>query len=92
MMQPGETMVVLGALAVIGVVAYPLAVAWARKIESEAKRAELPGGADRIARMETVLEAMSIEVERISEGQRFVTKLIAERPEGAQLPPGGASR
>ena len=30
-------------------------------------------------------EAMAIEVDRISEGRRFVTKLLAERP-AAKLP------
>ena len=29
--------------------------------------------------MEQVVEAMAVEVERVSEGQRFVTKLLAER-------------
>lgn len=29
--------------------------------------------------MESALESMAIEIERISEGQRFVTKLLAER-------------
>lgn len=32
--------------------------------------------ADRIARIETAVESIAVEVERISEGQRFVTKLM----------------
>jgi hypothetical protein len=35
--------------------------------------------ADRMARLDTAVDAMSVEVERISEGQRFTTKLLAER-------------
>jgi hypothetical protein len=34
---------------------------------------------DRLQRIESAVEAMSEQVERISEGQRFVTKVLAER-------------
>ncbi|MGH7624598.1 MAG: hypothetical protein ACREOJ_04665 [Gemmatimonadaceae bacterium] len=34
---------------------------------------------ERLARIEQVVEATAIEVERISEGQRFTTKLLSER-------------
>jgi hypothetical protein len=32
----------------------------------------------RIARIEQIVESTSIEIERISEGQRFTTRLLAE--------------
>lgn len=43
--------------------------------------------AARLDRMERGIEAIAIEVERISEGQRFVTKLMSEQkePERARL-------
>jgi hypothetical protein len=34
---------------------------------------------DRLQRIEAAVEAMAVEVERISEGQRFVTRVLAER-------------
>ncbi len=34
---------------------------------------------ERLGRMEQAIEAMAIEVERVSEGQRFTSKLLAER-------------
>ena len=34
---------------------------------------------DRMARLEQAVESIAIEVERISEGQRFTTKLLSER-------------
>ena len=40
------------------------------------------GGAasdERLARVEQAVEAIAIEIERVSEGQRFVTKLLNER-------------
>ena len=36
---------------------------------------------ERLAHMERAIDAVAIEVERISEGQRFTTKLLAERNE-----------
>lgn len=46
--------------------------------------------AGRIMRIEQAVESIAVEVERISEGQRFVTKLLAEpRP---QLPERSTSR
>ena len=35
--------------------------------------------ADRVNRIETAVDATAIEVERISEGQRFTTRLLADR-------------
>lgn len=35
---------------------------------------------DRLARIEQAVEAMAIEVERVAENQRFVTKLLSEKP------------
>jgi hypothetical protein len=34
--------------------------------------------AGRLERIEQAVEAMAIEIERVSEGQRFVTKLLSE--------------
>jgi hypothetical protein len=37
----------------------------------------------RLERIEQAVDTIAIEVERISEGQRFVTRLMAERPSTA---------
>lgn len=47
---------------------------------------------ERLARIETAVEAMAIEIERISEGQRFVTRLLAEREPAKVLPPHEGTR
>ncbi len=41
-------------------------------------------------RLESAIDASSVEIERISEGQRFTTRLLAERTEqdSAQTPRG----
>ena len=43
---------------------------------------------DGLGRMEQAIDAIAIEVERLSEGQRFTTRLLAEEArEAAQIPP-----
>ncbi len=65
---------------------FPLVRAYARRQEQRADT-DLPAVEERLSRIEHAIEAMSIEVERISEGQRFVTRLLAEREsEKAALP------
>jgi hypothetical protein len=42
---------------------------------------------DRLERIEHAIDAMAVEVERIAEGQRFVTRLLADQPaERAAIP------
>lgn len=68
---------------------YPLVRGWGRRLEG--KSAPLPPQIanidERLDRIERAVDAMALEVERISEGQRFVTKLLAEKSP-TQLPPG----
>src|SRR5881394_3688710 len=75
-------MVPISAFIMVGVTAIgvPLARAYARRIEREPQQPVLPPDVSaRLERMEQALDSIAIEVERISEGQRFTTKLLAER-------------
>ena len=45
-----------------------------------------PENTQRLERMEQAIDSIAVEVERISEGQRFTTKLLSER--GEALPRG----
>jgi hypothetical protein len=71
----------------------PLIRAWARRIE-QGGRAD-PALDDearaRLERMEAAIEGMALEVERIAEGQRFTTKLLAERGAMAAAAPVAAA-
>lgn len=63
------------------VVGFPLARAFARRID---RKSAAPGvaGPDltpHIRQLQDSVDAMAIELERISEGQRFTAKLLAER-------------
>ena len=52
----------------------------------------LAGIEQRLARIETAVDAMAVEVERISEGQRFTTRLLSERAgSGGMQPTGGGA-
>jgi hypothetical protein len=58
----------------------PLVRALARKWERQPTRLPMPAEVEqRLARIEHAVDAIAIEVERISEGQRFTTKLFADR-------------
>ena len=62
---------------------------YARRMEREPRRASVPADVtERLERMESSIDAIAIEIERISEGQRFTTKLLSERGAGtpAALP------
>lgn len=66
----------------------PIMRAWIRQRErTPIAPPALPVVEERLARIEHAIEAMAIEVERISEGQRFVTQLLAEREPARALPP-----
>lgn len=73
----------------MAMVLFPLARAWARRIESRGGGApQVPADVTaRLERIERALESVAVEVERISEGQRFVTKVLADRGEISRLPP-----
>ena len=70
-------------------VLFPLARAWARRIEGRGQPAPALSAdvTERLERIERAVESVAIEVERISEGQRFVTRVLADRGEMAKLPP-----
>jgi hypothetical protein len=40
---------------------------------------------ERLQRLESAVDAIAIEMERVSEGQRFVTKLLADAPDRARV-------
>lgn len=50
--------------------------------EIKTKPAEL--SEERLARIEQSIDAIAVEVERISEGQRFTTKLLSERSRSSE--------
>ena len=90
---PPEEAYVLGGIFML-IVFLPLSVAFARRIwrRSAAVVTAFPRElADRLSRMEQAVEATAVEVERIGEGQRFLTRLFTEG-EGARVIGAGAAQ
>lgn len=72
----------------------PLALAYGRAI---LRRSSIPKpspqileNTQRLERMEQAIDSIAIEIERVTEGQRFVTQLMAKRAEPAALAVGDA--
>lgn len=60
-------------------VLFPIVFAYARRIWKRTGTPRVnPAEAGRLERIEQAVEAIAIEVERVSEGQRFVTKLLSD--------------
>jgi hypothetical protein len=67
------------ATAIILAIGVPLARAYTRRMDAESRNPRLPSEVtQRLERMEQMLEGVALEVERITEGQRFTTKLLSE--------------
>ena len=60
------------------IVGLPLARAFARRMDRRGETASASEIAPRLDRIEQAVEAIAIEVERVSEGQRYTTKAIAD--------------
>lgn len=78
----GQAVVALGICATVATVGVAIARAYVSGIEARKKASptELaPDVQDRMTRIEQAVDAIAIEVERMSEGQRFTTRLLAEK-------------
>ena len=74
----------------------PLAIGFAKTLFKRSNRPALPPAvfneaAQRLERVEAAVETIALEIERISEGQRFVTKLLSENQPAPQLGAGQRS-
>lgn len=82
MRVPGELIpIVLFVCVAATAILTPVARAFARRLDRDpGPQQRLPiDVTDRLERMEQAIDSIAIEVERISEGQRFTTKLLSER-------------
>jgi len=72
-----------GALASLAFSINAIARAWVARGRDEARlvnEASTPLADARLARLEQAVDAIALEVERVSETQRFTTKLLSEHP------------
>jgi hypothetical protein len=74
-----------GALASLAFAINAITRAWVARGRDEARMANeagTPPADSRLARLEHAVDAIAVEVERISEAQRFTTKLLNEQVRG----------
>jgi hypothetical protein len=70
------------------IIGLPIARALGRRLDRKPYKQSLdPGVTAQLQRIENTVESMSIEIERISEAQRYMARLQTERAEPASLPP-----
>ena len=77
------------AIVPITAIGWPLARAYAKRMEQGDVAGRVPIEVTaRLERMEQAIDSIAVEVERISEGQRFTTKLLSERTAPSSEPGG----
>ncbi len=81
MHELGVLIPILGILIVpVMAIGIPLARAYARRMDQGATQTRIPPEVlARLERMEQAIDSVAVEIERISEGQRFTTRLLADR-------------
>jgi hypothetical protein len=70
--------IIVGSVASLVVVALVARVLWRFGTPKSPEELAAPRDDERMQRLETAVDAIAIEVERISEGQRFVVGLLSE--------------
>ncbi len=83
-MSPDQIVDIVVATLITGCITLGMfAMAWASSRKNRASETpaspRLDGIEVRLARMEQALDSIAIEIERVTEGQRFTAKLLAER-------------
>ena len=70
------------------IILYPIMSALGRRLERGGPKANAIdlGSSDRQQRIEQAVDSMAIEIERISEGQRFATRLLTAKAEASAQP------
>lgn len=61
---------------------------WMKRLETRPGAVSLDAIDEKLTRIDAAVDVIALEVERISEAQRFTARLMAEREPG-QLPPTG---
>ena len=79
------------AIVPITAIGFPIARAYAKRVEQGDVNRHIPTEVTaRLERMEQAIDSIAVEVERISEGQRFTTKLLSERTASPPSGPGSS--
>ena len=87
MSDPGKVIIAVSFFAsIVGIVRMLVKAPWPQFAESRTTR-DVVVDDERMTRLEQAVESIALEVERISEGQRFTTKLLADRAQADLMRP-----
>ena len=68
------------------IIGWPLSRAFARRMDRRGASGQIPGDiANQLTQLNQAVDAIAVEVERISEGQRFTSRLLSEQ-RGQSIP------
>jgi hypothetical protein len=81
-------MVVVFTLFVLTPIAVSISRMFWKRGSMPARAAQSPENAQRLERMEQAIDTIAIEMERVSEGQRFITRILSEGRASVALPEG----
>jgi hypothetical protein len=82
-MDRNVTLIALAGMICGTVMFVSLVSAWLRRRSDPAPRDSFRNIEARLGEMQQAIDSIAVEVERVSEGQRFATKLLSERAERA---------
>ena len=85
-MRPEEMIVAIAALAMTAYMFRSIVSLISRRLDARARPAFNPETDQRLARIEQAVDSIAVEIERISEGQRFTTRLLSDRGQGQPVP------
>jgi len=86
MSDPGKVIVAVSFFATVTYIARLLVLRVLPTVGASRTESKVIVDDERMTRLEQAVEAIALEVERISEGQRFTTKLLSERAAADRLP------
>jgi len=85
-MRPEDMIVAIAGIAMTAYIFRSIIGLIGRRLDAKARPAFNPETDQRLARIEQAVDAIAVEVERISEGQRFTTRLLSDRAQGQPVP------
>jgi L-lysine 2,3-aminomutase len=77
--DPSQAVMIVATVAVAAVSLTSIAKVWRKRIETRPTTTMPDAIEERLARIENAVDVIAVEVERISEAQRFSARLDAER-------------
>jgi hypothetical protein len=91
--QAVEISIAFFVMVAVIIVGLPLARAFARRMDRRGTTSQIPSEvSSQLAQLNQSVDAIALEVERISEGQRYTTRLLSEQRDAQQTLPSGARK